>query len=86
MGTAQSDEEQLVYLASQRGISPLIMTKLRNEAVKLRSLIRVKMADESDLQQAIMASTLLMQFCDAVKDQSASNRVSCANVLESLSE
>ena len=86
VGTAQSDEEQLVYLASQRGISPLIMTKLRNEAVKLRSLIRVKMADESDLQQAIMASTLLMQFCDAVKDQSASNGVSCANVLASLSE
>tara|TARA_A100001035_G_C27677131_1_gene451212 strand:- start:325 stop:867 length:543 start_codon:yes stop_codon:yes gene_type:complete len=39
---------------------------LREQAVGLRKVIRIKMADEADLQQAIAATDMLRTFCGDV--------------------
>lgn len=53
-------------LPSLPGIPRETLVVLREQAVALRRLIRVKMADEADLQQAIGTVSLLGQLCIGV--------------------
>ena len=53
------------------GIPRETLINLRDQAVALRRLIRVKMADEADLQQAIGTVALLNKLCAAVEKLTA---------------
>ena len=53
--------------ASVAGVDDHTLTMLQQQAVVLRKLIRIKMADEADLQQAQSATTLLQRFCIATE-------------------
>jgi hypothetical protein len=54
-------------VAAVAGVDPSTLLSLQRQAVALRSLIRVKMADEADLLQAQQATTLLQRFCVATE-------------------
>ena len=70
--------------AGYQNIDEQTMSKLREQAVMLRKLIRVKMADEADLQQAIVATRMLIKFCDDVDNISALANTKPVNIIKSL--
>ena len=62
----QADTSHMTPLKSVPGISDETLVTLREQAVTLRKLIRVKMADEADLNQAQMAITTLDKLITGV--------------------
>jgi hypothetical protein len=70
--------------AGYQNIDEQTMSKLREQAIMLRKLIRVKMADEADLQQAILATRMLIKFCDDVDSISALANTKPVNIIKSL--
>ncbi len=70
--------------AGYQNIDEQTMSKLREQAVMLRKLIRVKMADEADLQQAIVATRMLIKFCDDVDNISVLANTKPVNIIKSL--
>ena len=54
-------------IASVTGVDDHTLTTLQQQAIILRKLIRIKMADEADLQQAQSATSLLQRFCIATE-------------------
>ena len=71
MGTTSSPSSasspQRGPIASVTGVDDHTLTALQQQAVVLRKLIRIKMADEADLQQAQSATSLLQRFCTATE-------------------
>merc|ERR1711871_35990 len=62
----QADTSHMTPLKSVPGIPDNTLVTLREQAVTLRKLIRVKMADEADLNQAQMAVTTLDNLITSV--------------------
>lgn len=62
----QADTSHMTPLKSVPGIPDNTLITLREQAVTLRKLIRVKMADEADLNQAQMAVTTLDNLITSV--------------------
>ena len=52
----------LMNVADEHGLSGAALLSLRDQAVDVRALIRVKMADDADLKQAAMAVSVLGEF------------------------
>ena len=57
----------LTTLREQSNYSPRVIDQLREQAINLRRTIRVKMADEADLRQALAATKQLQSFCKDVE-------------------
>jgi hypothetical protein len=47
--------------------SPRVLSQLREQATALRKTVRVKMADEADLRQALSAAKQLQCFCQDIE-------------------
>jgi hypothetical protein len=79
--TSSNDQSKITSPIKQNGSSPAsnklqslinqmdssVVEQLRTSAVALRKLIRVKMSDEADLQQARTAAHMLSSFCKDVE-------------------
>jgi hypothetical protein len=61
---------ELVTSGEKHGVSTQVMVDLRARALEIRKLIRVKMADEADLDQAIQAVAIVEKFCDMITERS----------------
>ena len=57
---------------------------LRDQAVGLRKAVRIKMADEADLQQAITAADMLRDFCGKVDKLSALTSKAPVEIIKTL--
>lgn len=57
---------------------------LREQAVGLRKVIRIKMADEADLRQAIAATDMLRSFCAGVDQLTARTGQTAIDVIAKL--
>jgi hypothetical protein len=57
---------------------------LRERAVSLRKVVRIKMADEADLRQAIEATKMLHSFCTKVDKLSAMTSKSAVDIIKEL--
>ena len=64
--------------------SPRVLSQLREQATGLRKTIRVKMADEADLRQALMATNLLQTFLKDVEVYAKETGKSPANIIGTL--
>ena len=60
------------------------IVELREHAVKIRRLIRVKMADENDLKQAVTVCDLLNKFCSSLDLVSSQTEKSPSSLLQIL--
>jgi len=65
-------------------LDPGAVEELRSRAVSLRRLLRVKMADEADLLQAVAAAELLKKFVGNVEGLAASRGVSPVSIVRGL--
>jgi hypothetical protein len=85
--TSSNDQSSIsdTPIVAIKGTSIQHLQSLRDRAVSLRSLIRVKMADEADLRQAILATSLLKNFCREVENTSLCESKTAFEVIQSLS-
>jgi hypothetical protein len=60
------------------------LASLREQAVTLRRLIRVKMADDADLIQAQTASGMIKEFCSHIEDLSHRTTAAPVSIIKSL--
>ena len=60
------------------------MDLLREKAVGLRRTMRIKMADEADLRQAIAATEILRNFCAKVENVSSITKESAVQIINKL--
>ena len=78
------DELKLQSLINQMDNN--VVEQLRQSAVALRKLIRVKMSDEADLQQARTAAHMLSSFCKDVEKVSQLSGQSPIQVIRTLEQ
>ena len=74
-------------LEKAMGASPAtshVLDTLQSQATDLRKTIRVKMADEADLQQAMQATKQLQKFCSDVESYSKEIGKSPLSIVQSI--
>ena len=74
-------------LEEAMGASPAtshVLDSLQSQATDLRKTIRVKMADEADLQQAMQATKQLQKFCSDVESYSKETGKSPLSIVQSI--
>ena len=76
--------QELAAQLKKRGDSPRVLDRLRDQAVSIRKTIRVKMADEADLRQALLASQQLQTFCNDVEVYSRETGKTPVNIIGGL--
>ena len=74
----------LVQSAAAAGVDKATVLNLREEALIIRKLIRVKMADEADVNQAIQAMAIVDKFRSMVECRSRLEDLTPSQVLASL--
>jgi len=70
--------------AQELAVSPRVLDRLRDQAINIRKTIRVKMADEADLRQALAATKQLQSFCIDVEVYSKETGKAPINIIMGL--